>query len=38
MRKWKKGAKEKGITLPQHGGNHAGMAAGGKAEGAGHKH
>lgn len=33
-----KRAKEKGITLLQHGGNHAGMAAGGKAEGAGHKH
>lgn len=33
-----KRAKEKGITLPQHGGNHAGMGAGGKAEGAEHKH
>ena len=33
-----KRAMEKGITLLQHAGNHAGMAAGGKAEGAGHKH
>lgn len=33
-----KRAKEKGITLPQHGSHHAGMGAGGKAEGAEHKH
>ena len=37
-RKMEKRAKEKGITLPQHSGNHAGMGAGGKANGERHKH
>ena len=33
-----KRAKEKGITLPQHSGHHAGMGAGGKAGAAEHAH
>ena len=33
-----KRAAAKGITLPQHGGNHAGMQAGGQAGSAEHKH
>jgi len=31
-------AKEKGITLPQHGSHHAGMGAGGQEGSAEHKH